>query len=326
MPEALMSYMTRLAAHLGYALHNGIAYGRTNGIYFNAVCAADTTVTVRAYIRPLESLTFRDVGRGAGIDLIRISEYLKVRKREYPNSGAQADERSVWVVLDGGPISKVSQFISEFSRYLSEMGYVSSCAACPETRRLSYACLDGQLLEVCGPCRDSLGAVPVGEVSEASLLLRGILGATGGALIVGVLWALLHSVWLVASLCGLMMAYIADKSYLAAGGRRGRAEALIIAAVLIVMTFAAVTGGYALGQYRLLLRQGIDAAFFPLVHSNITVLLNGGAADVLWIRLGVGWLFSALGGLSLILRQRRDKASRSKTALPKTAPSWRRRG
>ena len=325
-----MSYVTRLAAQLGYAVHNGIAYGRTNGIYFNVAYASDgSSTTVRAYIRPLESLTFRDIGRGAGIDLFRISEYLKVRGREYPNGGAQADERSVWVSLDGDSApkaSRISRFVYEFSRFLSELGYVSSCAACPETRRLTYAYQDGQILEMCGTCRGRLDAAPVGEIGETGLLLRGILGAAGGALIAAVLWALLNSVWLVASLCGLVMAYFADKSYLAAGGRRGRAEALTIAVVLIVMTFAAVTGGYALGQYRMLLKQGLNVTFFPLIDANLTLLFSGGGADTLWIRLGVGWLFSALGGFGLVLRQRRDATvSKSKNAPENTAPAGRRR-
>lgn len=304
-----MSYVTRLAAQLGYAVHTGIAYGRTNGIYFNVTREPDgSSVTVRAYIRPLESLTFRDTGRGAGIDLPRIEAYAKVRGREYPNSGAQADERSVWIALDGKSVpraSQAAQFVAEFARFLSDQGYVSSCTDCPQTRQLTYAVHDGQVLELCGACRDKLRAALVGQIGKNRLLLRGILGAAGGALIVAVLWALLNSIWLAASLCGLVMAYIADKSYLAAGGWRGHAEAVTIAAVLIVMPFLAVTGGYVLMQYRMLINQGLDTAFFPLAGSYLAALFGGGVG-ALWLRLGVGWLFSALGGVGLIMRRRRD--------------------
>ncbi len=308
-----MSYVTRLASQLGYAVHTGIAYGRTNGIYFNVICAPDgSSITVRAYIRPLESLTFRDIGRGPGIDLPRIEAYAKVRGREYPNSGAQADERSVWIALNGKSVpraSRTAQFVAEFARFLSDQGYVSSCAECPRTRQLIHAVQDGQVLELCSACRDKLGATPVGKIGKNRLLLRGILGAVGGALIVAVLWALLHS-WLAASLCGLVMAYIADKGYLAAGGWRGRAEAVTIAAMLIVMPFLAVTSGYILMQYRMLIKQGLDAAFFPLVGSYLAALFGGGVG-ALWLRLGVGWLFSALGGVGLVMRRRRDAAGSS---------------
>ena len=62
-----MSQLTRLSALTGYALHNNIAYGRTNGIYFNVALEPDIpAATVRAYIRPIESLTFHDTGRGGG--------------------------------------------------------------------------------------------------------------------------------------------------------------------------------------------------------------------------------------------------------------------
>jgi len=307
-----MSYVTRLAAQLGYAAHTGIAYGRTNGIYFNVICAPDgSSVTVRAYIRPLESLTFRDTGRGAGIALPRIDAYAKVRSREYPNSGAQADERSVWIALDGKSVlkpSQAAQFVAEFARFLSDQGYMSSCAECPATRQLIHAVQDGQVLELCGACRNKLGVAPVGQIGKKRLLLRGILGALCSALIVAVLWALLHSVWLAASLCGLMLAYIADKSYLAAGGRLGRAEAATVAAVLVVIPFLAVTSGYILMQYRTLIKQGLDAAFLPLAGSYLAALFGGGVG-ALWLRLGVGWLFSALGGIGLVMRRRRNAAA-----------------
>jgi len=303
-----MSYVTRLASQLGYAVHTGIAYGRTNGIYFNVICAPDgSAVTVRAYIRPLESLTFRDIGRGEGINLPRIDAYAKARSREYPNSGAQADERSVWIALDGKSVPKPSQsaqFIAEFARFLSDQGYVSSCAECPRTRQLIHAAWDSQVLELCDACRDKLGATPVGQFGK-NRLLRGILGALGGALIVAVLWALLQPVWLAASLCGLAMAYIADRSYLTSGGWRGRAEAVTVAAVLIVMPFLAVTGGYIFMQYRMLIKQGLNVAFFTLVGSYLTSLFGGGVG-ALWLRLGVGWLFSALGGVGLVMRRRRN--------------------
>ena len=304
-----MSYVTRIASQLGYAVHTGIAFGRTNGTYFNVICAPDgSSVTVRAYIRPLESLTFRDIGRGAGINLPRIDAYAKARSREYPNSGAQADERSVWIALDGKSVHKPSQaaqFVAEFARFLSDQGYVSSCAECPRTRQLTHAVQDGQVLELCGACRDKLGATPVGQIGQNRLLLRGILGALGGALIVAVLWALLQPVWLAASLCGLAMAYIADRSYLTSGGWRGRAEAVTVAAVLIVMPFLAVTGGYIFMQYRMLIKQGLNVAFFTLVGSYLTSLFGGGVG-ALWLRLGVGWLFSALGGVGLVMRRRRN--------------------
>ena len=47
----------------------------------------------------------------------------------------------------------------------------------------------------------------------------------------------------------------------------------------------------------------------------MTALFHPEAHDVrlLWIRLGTGWLFSALGCAGLLLRQRREKDINQKT-------------
>ena len=70
-----MTQLTRFAAQTGYTLHGSVAYGRTNGLFFNVTYDYESRkFTVRAYIRPIESLTLWDTGRGRGIDLSRISE------------------------------------------------------------------------------------------------------------------------------------------------------------------------------------------------------------------------------------------------------------
>jgi len=311
-----MSQLNRLAAQLGYNIQNDVAYGRTGGIYFNITYAPDSSsALVRAYIRPLESLTFRNTGRGAGIDLVRIGEYLKVRRREFPNDGAQADERSVQTVLSGDAVKKtaqISRFVYEFSRFLSELGYVSSCAECPETRRLTHSFQDNQVLELCGACMRRLGAqIVVAREEASSSWLRGTAGAALGGLIAAIPWILLQSFsWLAASICGLLMAWLVFTGYQKAGGRRGRAEILSIAAVLIILTYISVTAGYAVDEYRYLLRQGADVGLFPLIGAKLTAVFHAhdGDTGVLWIRLGVGWLFSGLGGVALMLRKRHESA------------------
>ncbi len=310
-----MSYLTRLAAHTGYALHGSVAYGRTNGIFFNVAYDAESSAaTVRAYIRPIESLTFQDTGRGSGIALPRINDYLKVRRREFGSGSAQADERSVWLTLgsarDQTP-ETVAAFLYEFSRFLSGLGYVSSCAACPATRSLGYKEQDGQVLELCGACQSRLGSavLPVTRNrSAAGSYFRGALGAILGGVAGLVPWVLLGLFGYLAALSGLLMAYFSYMGYRLLRGREGRGMLLIIVAVLCVFTYAAVMLNEGIAEYRALTASGTEAALSEQVGMMMTAPFKPQPYDthLLWLRVGAGWLFAGIGSFALMLRRRRE--------------------
>ena len=314
-----MTQLTRFAAQTGYTLHGSVAYGRTNGLFFNVTYDYESRkFTVRAYIRPIESLTFWDTGRGRGIDLSRISEYLDVRRREFLNTGAQADERSVWVTLHSDDqimkAEKVVAFVYEFSRFLSDCGYVSSCALCPATRNLGYMVQDGQVLEVCGVCQSQLGASaqPVTHAHNMSgSYLRGALGAVLGGIAGFVPWVLLGLIGYVAALSGLLMAYFSYMGYRLLHGKQASGMLLIIVAVLVVFTYAAVMLNEGIAEYRALAADGANAGLFEQVGAMLTAPFEPQAYDarLLWLKLGAGWLFAGIGSFALILRRRRETAN-----------------
>lgn len=308
-----MSRLTRLAAQAGYAVLGGTAYGRTNGIYFNVVPTPNGQgVMVRAYIRPIETLTFRDTGRGRGIDIDRINEYLNIRRRDYENSGAQADEGSLWLTLVGSPAAEtVSAFLYEFSRFLSENGYVSSCAMCPQTRSLGRHTQDGQVLEVCSRCAEKLKGTQGSLAPQQSITdsyIRGAAGAVLGGIAGVILWVLLNFFGSIAFLSGLLMAYFAYRGYRLLHGKRSHHMLLILFAVLIVFTYIAVMTCEGINIYRVRMDEGYD--LFTEISGMMTALLYPDVYNVqyLWMRLGIGLLFSGLGGFALVLRFRRENA------------------
>jgi hypothetical protein len=313
-----MTQLTRFASQTGYALHGSVAYGRTNGLFFNVTFDIENgAVTVRAYIRPIESLTFRDTGRGRGIDLSRISEYLEVRRREFLNTGAQADERSVWVTLHsddhGVKAESAAAFVYEFSRFLSDRGYVSSCASCPATRSLICMVQDGQVLEVCDACQSQLGASAQRITQSCSMsgsYLRGAFGAVLGGIAGFVPWVLLGLIGYVAALGGLLMAYFSYMGYRLLRGKQASGMLLIIVAVLIVFTYAAVMVNEGIAEYRTLTASGANAGLFEQVGAMMTAPFEPQAYDtrLLWLRLGTGWLFAGIGSFALMLRRRREIA------------------
>ncbi len=315
-----MSHLSRLANLAGYAVYGGAAYGRTNGIYFNVIPNPDGhDVTVRAYIRPIETLTFRDTGRGRGIDLMRINSYLSVRRRDYDNSDAQADERSLWLTLEGEPSAdKLSEFLYEFSRFLSDSGYVSSCTMCPQTRNLSYKVDKGQVLEVCASCAELHSETLQNTVQQRNIKESNIRGAAGAAMggIAGIVpWVLLNFVGYIAPLGGLIMAYFAYKGYRLMHGKRSRYMFTIIFAVLAVFTYIAVMACEGINIYRARLDAGYATGLFKEIGGVMTGVLHSDIYDteLLWMRLGIGLLFSGLGAFALVLRSRRETAAGSKS-------------
>lgn len=316
-----MSHLTRLANLAGYTVYGGTAYGRTNGIYFNVIPNPDGhAVTVRAYIRPIETLTFHDTGRGRGIDLTRINSYLSVRRRDYDNSEAQSDERSLWLSLEGAPgADKLFEFLNEFSRFLSDIGYVSSCAICPQTRNLSYKVDNGQVLEVCPGCAELHSNTLQNTVQQRNVkesYLRGVAGAAIGGIAGIVPWVLLNFVGYIAPLGGLIMAYFAYKGYRLMHGKRSRYMFTIVFAVLAVFTYIAVMACEGINIYRARLDAGYATGLFKEINGVMTGLLHPDIYDteLLWMRLGIGLVFTGLGAFALVLRSRREAAAGSKSA------------
>ena len=310
-----MSQLTRLAALAGYAVYDGTAYGRTNGIFFNVV-PGTTGVKVRAFIRPIETMTFRDTGRGHGIDIVHINDYLMVRRRDYSCSVAQADERSLWLTLAGEPkADSVSGFLYEFSRHLSDSGYVSSCAMCPQTRSLVHRIQSEQVLEVCPACTEKHSPqlqrlVPKQDVRSS--YLRGVAGAALGGIAGVVLWVLVNFVANFSFISGVPMAYFAYKGYHLLHGKHSRRMFVILFAALILFTYIAVMACEGINVYRARMDADFSTSLFREISGMMSALLNPDMYDTvfLWMRLGIGLLFSGLGGFALVLRFRRENAAR----------------
>ncbi len=310
-----MTQLTRLAAQAGYAVYDGTAYGRTNGIYFNVATDPGHGVSVRAYIRPIETLTFRDTGRGRGIDLVRINDYLKVRRRDYGSSTAQADERSLWLTLEGEPKAEsVSAFLYEFSRYLSDSGYVSSCAICPKTRSLGHRLQNGQVLEVCPACAEKHSSQLHSLAPQhgiKSSYMRGAAGAALGGITGMILWILVNFAGSFSFICGVPMAYFVYKGYHMLHGKHSRNMFAILFAALIVFTYIAVMTCEGIIVYRARMDAGFTTGLFSEIGGMMTGLLYPGVYDTpyLMMRLGIGLLFSGLGGFALVLRFRRENGA-----------------
>lgn len=144
--------LDRLIDSIGYKRYNKIAYGRTNDIFFivqyvNYNCHALIHVFAK---------------NPDGINVDQINLFLKDNRKRFKAKNANVADGVISVLLPSSTIVKaevVEAFLYEFSQFLIEGGYISSCTFCNSNEDIGYTFTDGMVREVCPSCHDKLSNV-----------------------------------------------------------------------------------------------------------------------------------------------------------------------
>jgi len=292
-------HTSKLAEITGFSLSDGIAYGKLNGIFFNATINDMNGISVITCF----------IKRDAGINLAGINSFLEANKKKYKRLRAAFEGPAVVITVPNFAklnAQLLSELINELSWYLEENQYYSSgCSNCGSDDNPGYTQQGGRIREICSGCHELLSS-EMSDIKQerktGGSYLSGTIGAILGGIIGIIPWVLISLVGFVASISGLIMSLLAHRFYILLGGKRGRMMLLIIVVVVIIFTYAAVIVNQTITDYRYLVEIGYtDISVIRLFVFELGLPFDM-SEDVgyLWGQLALGWLFAALGSFSVL--------------------------
>lgn len=306
----------KLAQLAGLNVYGDVAYGRMNGIFLNAyISDMDGNCVVRAFVR-----------RDSGVDVPAANAFIAQHGNKYMTAKASFDGQSLNIVIPNYlklTIQVVADFLSDFSVFLNREGYRSACAFCGTSEGLGCTAQGEIVMEACPACHEKLAVAMTGiqdRRDETGSYLRGSIGAILGGIVGIIPWVIIGFLNYVAAASGLIMALLAHKGYTLLKGRKGRGMLLIIIAVLIVFTYAAVIINQTILDYNTYPGSKRDIDSLQLFAQELSIPFSGGEdviigeyyftpdAGGMWAQLALGWLFAALGSFFYLrIIQREDK-------------------
>ena len=291
-----------------YEIYKKIAYGRTNGIFFNiSLVNYNTCARVAVFVK-----------HPNGINLSAINLFLKENKKKFKaNKAAMADD-VIYLILTSATFVKadvVINFLNEFSEFLVENGYTSSCTFCSSSENIGYTFMNEQVREVCPECHEKLsGAVEnlKEERQTSGSYLKGAIGAAIGGVIGIIPWVLLGMLGYIAGISGLAMAYLSYKGYFLLKGKVGKGMVWILILVLVVFTYIGVLfslGVNIIQEYNLRLADlDIGAFIISMLGAPFdSYMFNTGAV---WGQLALGWFFAGLGSFGILRKAGKESSSK----------------
>lgn len=305
----MASRTQQLVQLTGFGLYGETAYGRMNGIFFNAsINNQNGNCTIRAYVR-----------RVNGVDTAGAEMFLAENRKKYKNAKASYDGKSLNVVIANYlklNVQTVAEFLSDFSQFLKNAGYSSACAFCEKTEGLGYTAQEDRVMETCPECHEKLAGIfseMKQERAQTGSYLRGVAGAVLGGVIGIIPWVVLGMINFIAAISGAIMAYLSYKLYILFKGKRDKGMLYIIVVVLIVFTYLAVIVNQTITDYNLMssFERGIITPFelftyeifgpFDPVNFDI---------GVYWLQLGLGWLFAGIGSYTYLKNIRKESTGK----------------
>ena len=237
------SGLKKFAQANGLSLGGGVGYGSLRG--FQATLSEGS-----GFKQMIIQTKFPDVEKLNGLQAALNSVNLQ---REYRIQQLSFAPNGVAIVFTDNPgtMKKIEAFTDWFFPLLSESG-ATGANICPECGgAVEYGGVWRMVSGVAGyyhsACAEKVSQALTAE-SEAraeadkGTYLSGIIGALIGALLGAVVWALVLNAGYVASIIGLLIAFLADKGYDLLKGRQGKGKV----AVLIISVVLGVAVGTAL--------------------------------------------------------------------------------
>jgi len=235
-------------------------------------------------------------------------------RRKYRAKTSKADGNVVTVLLNS-EVKRIKPedvvvFLNEATAFLAEKGYRSGCTVCGEDSGEGYTLQGGLVRPMCAPCHEKMAAAAA-EIKRERVTtgsyFTGLLGAVLGAVIGIIPWVLVGMLGFIASICGLIMAFLSYKGYLLLRGKRGPGMTWTLIIVLIVFTYIAVLASDGITAYQEFSNLGysIPISEYILYVLMFPFLPEGGA---IWGNIALGWLFAGLGSFSLLRKAGKEAA------------------
>lgn len=293
------SGLKKFAEANGLSVGGGIGYGNLRGF--------QTTLSEGSGFKQMVIQTkFPDVEKlnalQAALNSANIQKDYRVQQLSFAPNGV------VIVFFDNpGTMKKIEAFTDWFFPLLAESG-ASGANICPECGEVLDT--DGVWRMVSGvagcyhpACAEKISQELVAESEARSqaddgTYVKGAIGALIGALLGAIVWAFVLNAGYVASLVGLLIAFLADKGYDLLKGRQGKGKVVTLIAAVILGVAVGTVLAEAMGIAGL-----IDEGYFipEITYANIPDIFfyemaeNTEYATAVLANFGQGLLFAAIG-------------------------------
>ena len=305
------SGLKKFAEANGLSVGGGVGYGNLRGY--------QTTLSEGSGFKQMIIQTkFPDVEKlnalQASLNSVNLQREYRVQQLSFAPNGI------VIVFFDNpGTMKKMEAFTDWFFPQLAETG-ASGADICPECGEVLDT--DGVWRMVSGvagcyhpACAEKISQELVAESEARSqaddgTYIKGAIGALIGTLLGAVVWAIVLNAGFVASLIGLLIAFLADKGYDLLGGRQGKGKI----AILIVSVIIGVAVGTALSLALQIVRE-LNQGLFPPGWSYADIpeifmicMEDPGISSAMISNFGQGLLFAAIG-VVLFIKQAAKKVT-----------------
>ncbi len=314
------SGLKKFAQANGLSVDGGVGYGSLRG--FAAALSEGS-----GFKQMVIQTKFPDVEK---LNALQASLNSVDLQREYRISQLSFTPGGVVIVFADNPgtMKKIEAFTDWFFPRLSETGAsgANCCAECGMP--VEYGGVWAMVSGVAG-CYHSTCAEKVSQAlteesaakSEADkgTYVSGIIGAVLGALLGAIVWALVLNAGYVASLVGLLIAFLADKGYDLLKGRQGKGKVVTLIASVIL----GVVAGTFLAQF-IGIAQLIDEGFFipEITYADIPDIFlllikeDPGYVSDIFSNILQGLVFAAIG-VVFFIRQAAKKVTDPKMKMLK---------
>ena len=299
----------------GLSVDGGIGYGNLRG--FQATLSEGS-----GYKQMIINTKFPDVEKlnalQASLNSVNLQKDYRIQQLTFATNGI------VIVFFDNpGTMKKIEAFADWFFPLLTQ-AEAYGADICPECGEPMYS--SGVWRKVSGiagcyhpACAEKLSQDLVNEQeakeqADNGTYIRGAIGALIGALIGAVVWAFVLNAGYVASLVGLLIAFLADKGYDLLKGRQGKGKIV----VLIFSVVLGVAAGTLFAEFMAIADTLNQGYYFPDVPSGniLDIFLYLMAEDAeysaaVYGNIGQGLLFAAIG-VVFFIKQAAKKVSAPK--------------
>lgn len=312
------SGLKKFALENGLSVDGGVGYGNLRG--FQATLSEGS-----GYKQIIINTKFPDVEKlnalQASLNSVNLQKDYRIQRISFAPNGIAI------VFLDNpGTMKKIEAFADWFFPLLAESEAYGAdiCPECGEP--LSGEGVWRKISGVAGcyhtACAEKLSQALVDEKeakeqADNGTYVSGIIGALVGALIGAVVWALVLNAGYVASLVGLLIAFLADKGYDLLKGRQGKGKIV----TLVISVVVGVVVGTVLFEFMGIANLIDDGFFLPeITYADIPKIFfmymeEPAVSAVFFKNIGQGLLFAAIGVVFFITQAAKKVSSPKMTEL-----------
>lgn len=321
------SAMKRLAIENGLTAEKGVAYGHAQGCFIS-LCSASGCYQLSIYIghpalaenipevkaSPAEEAAAFISAQAANdkrYGLLKQPKSLPDNRMLRPVALCQSDDTVLVRFQAGSGASKhIQAFIEDILPRVAPMTTPRTCCLCgkPVTDPTAWLMPDDSVVPVHSRCVEERDSQAAPEPVKPNHTLLAILCAIIGALLGAAVWALVGIAGYVASVVGMLIAFLAIKGYDLAHGRPGALKTVTIL-ICVILAVVVGTAGAIVYQLHEVYVEGVaelrswekalpEMEYFSLIIPEL--MQDSEFIGSLMKDLLLGWFFAFLGSFGLL--------------------------